>query len=112
MKPFAIGTIVVAAVSFVVPIDVSAAGDPVAGKPAFETQCAACHTTAVGKNGFGPSLAQVIGRKSGGLAGFTAPPAKAQGGLTGDEKTLDHFLTSSTVAVPGTAMAVQVATPA
>src|SRR5215510_16413782 len=83
-----------------------AAGDAVAGKTAFETQCSSCHTTAVGKNGFGPSLAQVIGRKSGGLAGFGYSPAMAQAGLTWDEKTLDHFITSSTAAVPGTSMPV------
>src|SRR5215813_13237286 len=86
----------------------SAAGDAAAGKTAFETQCAACHTTTVGKNGFGPSLAQVIGRKAGGLAGYGYSPAMAQAGLTWDEKTLDHFLTSSSAAVPGTAMSVMV----
>ena len=53
----------------------------------------------------------MIGRKAGSLAGFRYSPAMAQAGLTWDEKTLDQFLTSSTVAVPGTAMAVQVATP-
>jgi alcohol dehydrogenase (cytochrome c) len=85
-----------------------AAGDSAAGKTAFETQCAACHTTTVGKNGFGPSLAQVIGRKAGGLAGFGYSPAMAQAGLTWDEKTLDNFITSSSAAVPGTAMSVMV----
>ena len=85
-----------------------AAGDAVAGKTAFETQCSSCHTTAVGKNGFGPSLAQVIGRKAGGLAGFGYSPAMAQAQLTWDEKTLDHFLTSSSAAVPGTSMSVMV----
>jgi alcohol dehydrogenase (cytochrome c) len=111
MNPFAIAAIVLAVGSFVLPGQARAAGDPAAGKTAFETQCAACHTTTVGKNGFGPSLAQVIGRRAGGLAGFTYSPAMAQAGLMWDEKTLDHFLVSSTVAIPGTAMAVQVATP-
>jgi cytochrome c2 len=101
MNPFAIAAIVLAAGSFVAPEQVHAAGDPAAGKTAFETQCASCHTISVGKNGFGPSLAQVIGRKAGGLAGFTYSPAMAQAGLTWDEKTLDHFLVSSTAAVPG-----------
>ena len=44
-----------------------AQGDAAAGKTAFANQCAVCHTVVVGKNGFGPSLAQVIGRHSGGL---------------------------------------------
>jgi cytochrome c2 len=46
-----------------------AAGDAAAGKTVFANQCASCHTTEVGKNGFGPSLAAVLGRKAGGLAG-------------------------------------------
>jgi alcohol dehydrogenase (cytochrome c) len=81
-------------------------GDAAAGKTVFANQCASCHTTEVGKNGFGPSLAAVIGRKAGSLAGFTYSPAMAQAGLTWDEKTLDEFLTSSTQKVPGTSMPV------
>ena len=83
-----------------------AAGDAAAGKTVFANQCASCHTTEVGKNGFGPSLAAVVGRKAGGLAGFTYSPAMAQAGLIWDEKNLDEFLTSSTVKVPGTSMPV------
>src|SRR5262245_29564029 len=96
---------------FFISMPAGAAGDAAAGKTAFETQCSSCHTTAVGKNGFGPSLAQVIGRKAGGLAGFGYSPAMAQAGLTWDEKTLDHFLTSSSAAVPGTSMSVMVGNP-
>jgi len=84
-----------------------AAGDAAAGKTVFANQCASCHTTEVGKNGFGPSLAAVLGRKAGGLAGFTYSPAMAQAGLVWDEKNLDEFLTSSTAKVPGTSMPVQ-----
>src|SRR6266436_768239 len=83
-----------------------AAGDAAAGKTVFANQCASCHTIEVGKNGFGPSLAAVVGRKAGRLAGFNYSPAMAQAGLTWDEKTLDAFLTSSTKAVPGTSMSV------
>src|SRR5262245_19242599 len=111
MKPNTIGAIALMAGAFVLPGHARAAGDPVAGKTAFETQCAACHTTTVGKNGFGPSLAEVIGRKAGGLRGFGYSPAMAQAGLTWDEKTLDHFLTSSSAAVPGTSMSVMVGNP-
>jgi alcohol dehydrogenase (cytochrome c) len=84
----------------------SAAGDAAAGKTVFANQCSSCHTTEVGKNGFGPSLAGVLGRKAGSLAGFSYSPAMAQAGLTWDEKTLDLFLTSSTKEVPGTSMSV------
>ena len=69
-----------------------AAGDAAAGKTVFANQCASCHTTEVGKNGFGPSLAAVLGRKAGGLAGFTYSPAMAQAGLTWDEKAVSKGL--------------------
>ena len=83
-----------------------AAGDAATGKSVFANQCSSCHTTEVGKNGFGPSLAGVYERKAGSLAGYTYSPAMAQSGLTWDEKTLNLFLTSSTKEVPGTSMPV------
>jgi cytochrome c2 len=86
-----------------------AAGDAVAGKAAFENQCAACHTTVVGKNGFGPSLAGVVGRKSGTLAGYAYTPAMTHASLTWDATTLNQFLTNSTAKVPGTSMPVEIA---
>jgi alcohol dehydrogenase (cytochrome c) len=86
-------------------------GDAVAGKTVFETQCASCHTTVVGKDGFGPSLARVLGRRSGSLAGYKYSAAMANAGLTWDEPTLDSFLTSSTSLVPGTPMAVTITDP-
>jgi cytochrome c2 len=86
-----------------------AQGDAAAGKTVFANQCASCHTTVPGKNGFGPSLAGVIDRKSGTLAGFRYSPAMAQAGLTWDQKTLDEFLTSSTKKVPGSSMPVALA---
>ena len=84
----------------------NADGDAAAGKTVFANQCSSCHTTEVGKNGFGPSLAAVVGRRAGRLGGFSYSPAMAQAGLTWDAKTLDTFLTSSTSAVPGTSMSV------
>jgi len=55
-----------------------AGGDAAAGKTVFANQCSSCHTTEAGKNGFGPSMARVVGRKAGGLAGFRYSPAMAQ----------------------------------
>src|SRR5262249_53941889 len=83
--------------------------DAATGKTVFANQCASCHTAEEGKNGFGPSLARVIGRHSGGLAGFTYTQAMAGAGLTWDEQSLDKFLTSSTTLVPGTSMSVALA---
>jgi len=88
-----------------------AEGDAGAGKTVFANQCASCHTIEAGKNGFGPSLAAVLGRKAGTLPGYKYSPAMAQSGLTWDEKTLDAFLTSSSKEVPGTAMPVSLPDP-
>ena len=41
-----------------------AAGDATVGKQVF-ARCAACHSTTPGDNKLGPSLAGVLGRKSG-----------------------------------------------
>ena len=49
--------------------DARADGNAVAGQTVFAAQCSSCHTTTVGRNGFGPSLAGVIGRRAGSLAG-------------------------------------------
>lgn len=88
-----------------------AAGDPVAGKTVFDQQCSNCHTTVAGKNGFGPSLDGVVGRRAGGLHGYTYSTAMANAGLTWNATTLDEFLASSTTRVPGTLMAVSVTDP-
>jgi alcohol dehydrogenase (cytochrome c) len=88
-----------------------AAGDVAAGKTVFDTQCSNCHTTVAGKNGFGPSLDGVVGRRAGGLGGYTYSSAMANSGLTWDATTLDQFLASSTTKVPGTLMAVSVTDP-
>jgi alcohol dehydrogenase (cytochrome c) len=88
-----------------------AEGDAVAGKTVFENQCANCHTTVIGKDGFGPSLAGVLGRRSGTLTHYKYSTAMTDAGLTWDSPTLDSFLTSSTALVPGTPMAVAITDP-
>ncbi len=85
-----------------------AQGDAAAGKTAFTNQCAVCHTVVVGKNGFGPSLAEVIGRHSGGLQDYNYSTAMRAAGLIWQPDTLDNFLTSSTAKVPGTTMPVAI----
>ena len=83
-------------------------GDAVAGKTVFENQCSVCHTAVVGKNGFGPSLAGVIGRRSGSLPSYKYSTAMTNAGLTWNAETLNEFLTSSTTKVPGTLMQVAI----
>ncbi len=87
--------------------DQTAAGetgaDPHAKPPAF-AQCMACHAVEPGRNGVGPSLAGVFGRKAGSSPGFTYSAALKASGKVWDEATLDTFLTSPMTAVPGTHM--------
>src|SRR4030095_16031481 len=47
-----------------------AQGNAIAGKTVFENQCASCHSTEPGKQGFGPSLAAIMGRQSGTVPGY------------------------------------------
>lgn len=74
------------------------------GKPATFSQCAACHAVAPGKNGIGPTLAGVVGRKAGSMAGFAYSKAMISYGVAWDDVTLDAFLAAPMKTVPGTKM--------
>jgi cytochrome c len=73
-------------------------------KPAAFAQCAACHAVVPGKNGVGPTLAGVFGRKSGSMPGFAYSKAMTAYGASWDETTLDAYLVAPMKAVPGTKM--------
>ena len=76
----------------------------VPAKPAAFATCAACHSVEPGKNGIGPSLAGIAGRKAGGLPGFAYSNALKNSGITWGAASLDRWLTSPQQAVPGTKM--------
>ncbi|WP_294264809.1 c-type cytochrome [uncultured Sphingomonas sp.] len=78
-------------------------GDAAKGKTVF-ARCAACHAVVPGKNGVGPSLAGVVGRKSGAVAGYRYSPAMQKAGLTWDEATIGRFIAGPSKLVPGTKM--------
>jgi alcohol dehydrogenase (cytochrome c) len=86
----------------------SHAADATAGQTVFANQCSACHTLKPGEHGFGPSLAGVVGRKAGTVAGYNFTDAMKHSGITWDAPTLESFLAGSTQKVPGTAMSVSV----
>lgn len=73
-------------------------------RPVAFAQCASCHSTEVGKNIYGPSLAGVSARRAGTLPGYNYSPALKASKLTWDAKTLDRWLTSPKKTVPGTKM--------
>jgi cytochrome c len=84
-----------------------AAGDPVAGQHIF-AECTGCHSATPGENKIGPSLASVVGRKSGTVAGYSYSPGMKSANITWDDATLDKFLASPTGFVHGTKMFINV----
>ena len=73
---------------FVISSLASAQDDVAQGEKLFEVQCKTCHTVKPGVNGFGPSLAGVVGhgRAAAGVPGVHAQPgavAVLQSGQSG-----------------------------
>ena len=85
-----------------------AAGDAAAGKQDFTTTCGACHSTEPGVNKIGPSLAGIVGSKSGSVPGYNFSPGLKAANITWDEQTLDKFLQNPTADVHGTKMVISV----
>ena len=80
------------------------AADAEAGLKVFRTQCGACHSAAAGRNLVGPSLNDIIGRRSGTVEGFRYSAANKAAELTWDVATLDKYLMSPGASIPGTTM--------
>ena len=78
-------------------------GDAVAGRQVFK-KCQACHSLDPGKTILGPSLAGIVGRKSGAEPDFNYSPAMKQAALTWDPATLDSYLMDPQKIVPGNRM--------
>lgn len=83
-----------------------AAGDPTAGEKVFASRCAVCHATTPGENKAGPSLAGIVGSKSGTVAGFDFSPAMKDANVTWDDANLDKFLANPAGFIRGTKMFV------
>jgi cytochrome c2 len=80
------------------------AADPAAGKAVFSSVCSICHSIQPGKNGVGPSLFGVVGRKTGSVPGFHYSPANQNANLIWDTATLDKYLQGPRTVIPGTLM--------
>jgi cytochrome c len=87
------------------------AADASAGQAVFSSHCAACHSTSPGVNKIGPSLAGIIGSRSGTVAGYAFSAGMKDANLTWDEATLDRFLQNPGALVHGTKMFYRVSNP-
>jgi cytochrome c len=86
-------------------LTVFAASPVLASPPApVFAPCAACHKIENSKNGLGPHLSRIVGRKRASVAGFSYSPAmKAKGGVW-SEAELDAYLTNPRTYIPGNRM--------
>jgi len=83
-------------------------GDAAAGDLAFTATCGACHSTKPGVNKIGPSLAGIVGAKSGTAPGYHFSPALKAGNITWDEQALDKFLENPSADAHGTKMVISI----
>jgi nitrite reductase (NO-forming) len=78
-------------------------GDAAAGRQVFR-KCQACHSLEPGKNLVGPSLAGIMGKKSGSDGNFNYSPAMKQAAITWTPQTLDQYLADPQKTIPGNRM--------
>jgi nitrite reductase (NO-forming) len=78
-------------------------GDPVSGRLVFR-KCQVCHSLEPGKDILGPSLAGIVGRKSGAEPNYAYSPAMKAANLVWDPKTLDAYFADPEKAIPGNKM--------
>lgn len=81
----------------------SLTGNAAAGKIVFAA-CQTCHAVEAGVNKTGPSLAGIVGRPAGSVAGYNYSPANKDSGLTWSEEQLYVYLENPRGVVPGTKM--------
>ncbi|MGD9614647.1 MAG: cytochrome c family protein [Alphaproteobacteria bacterium] len=81
------------------------AADPAAGKAVFN-RCRICHTVeAGGRDGAGPNLHGLFGRKAGAVKHFAYSAAMRNSGVVWDQTTLENYLRDPKRFMPGTRMA-------
>jgi cytochrome c len=82
----------------------ASAQDAAVGEKVF-LKCKACHQIGENaKNGVGPVLNGVVGRKAGTYPGYNYSDANKNSGLTWDEATLAEYLKNPKAKVPDTKM--------
>ena len=80
------------------------AQDAAAGEKVFGV-CKTCHQIGESaKNGVGPVLNGLIGRKSGSVPGYSYSAANKDSGITWDEATFREYIKDPKAKIPGTKM--------
>ena len=80
------------------------AQDVTAGEKVF-VQCKACHQAGdKAKNGVGPVLNGLFGRKAGSVEGFIYSDGNRSSGVTWDEATFAEYIKDPRAKIPGTKM--------
>ncbi len=80
------------------------AADPAAGEAVFQSECAICHSPKPDVNKIGPSLFEVVGRKTGSVPKYKYSVANKNSNITWTPEILGKFLESPDGVVPGTKM--------
>lgn len=75
-----------------------------AGPPQAFTTCGVCHSVEPGQNMIGPSLAGVVGRRAGSVAGANYSPAMKDADITWTEANLRRYIQDPAAVVPGGTM--------
>src|SRR5262245_9083496 len=78
-------------------------GDVEQGRQVYR-KCQVCHSLEAGKNGLGPSLAGIFGKKAAAVPNYTYSEALRASNLTWDASTLDRYLLDPQKLVPGNKM--------
>jgi cytochrome c len=78
-------------------------GNPARGEQLY-ADCIACHPVERDVHGIGPSLAGIIGRKAGAIAGYRYSGALRRSGLTWTPEALDTFIADPQASVPANRM--------
>lgn len=93
-----------AALFVIAPLNAALPQDAANGERTF-AQCRTCHQIGENaKNGVGPHLNGLIGRKAGTVEGYSYSPANKNSGLTWDEATFTDYIKDPKAKVPGTKM--------
>jgi cytochrome c len=80
------------------------AQDAAAGEKVFGV-CKACHQIGeTAKNGVGPQLNGIIGRKAGTVPSYNYTAANKDSGITWDEATFREYIKNPKAKIPGTKM--------